>query len=491
MLDLPSSFILRMRDLLGDEYESFRESFERTPAIGLRVNTLKIAPDQLIRIAPWPLDPVPWCPAGFFVEQRPVNGSPLVADHRPPTTDHRPLTPGKHFFHAAGLYYLQEPSAMAVAEALDVQPGHRVLDLAAAPGGKATHLAALMGDRGLLVANEIERSRIKALGENLERWGGRNVVITNDSPERLASRWAGVFDRVLLDAPCSGEGMFRKNPAALAEWSVEHVIGCAIRQGNILESAARLVKPGGLLVYSTCTFAPEENEQRIAAFLRDHPGWQLESIPLRPGFAPARPDWADPPLPELTHAVRLWPHLLRGEGHFIARLRKPDRAAHESSAMVHESWSRRTRVRRESSGERASAGDSPGMWRSFARESLRESFSAERLMTHGDQIYLAPDLPLDLDGVRGVRSGLWLGTIKPGRFEPSHALALALRPDEARQTADLDHDSTMRYLRGETIDRTGPDGWTLMTIDGFALGWGRRVRGVIKNFYPKGLRRAG
>ncbi len=377
---------------------------------------------------------------------------------------------------------------MAVAEALDAQPGERVLDLAAAPGGKATQIAALMGDRGLLVANEIERSRVKALGENLERWGARNVIITNDSPERLAERWAGMFDRVLLDAPCSGEGMFRKNPAAQAEWSIEHVIGCAIRQGNILASAARLVRPGGVLVYSTCTFAPEENEQRIAAFLRDHPGWQLEAIPLWPGFAPARPDWVDPPLPDVTHAVRLWPHRLRGEGHFIARLRRGVDDPREAPA-ARTSLRTTAQARRESRRERSISADPHALWRAFAREALRESWPVERIVTHGDQLYLSPEWLLDLDGVRVVRSGLWLGTIKPGRFEPSHALALALRPAAVHDSVALDHDATTRYLRGETIVSAGPDGWTLMTVDGFALGWGRRVRGVIKNFYPKGLRR--
>lgn len=373
---------------------------------------------------------------------------------------------------------------MAVAEALDVQPGQRVLDLAAAPGGKATHIAALLADQGLLVANEIDRGRVKALGENLERWGARNVVLTNAAPERLAQRWGAAFDRVLLDAPCSGEGMFRKHPVALAEWSVEQVQGCAARQARLLDDAARLVRPGGLLVYSTCTFAPEENEQRIAAFLRTHPDWSLEPIPLWPGVAPARPDWADPPLPDLAHAVRLWPHRLPGEGHFIARLRRHAGASDAPSARAPARAGRLRPTTRRAATEVLAA------WQAFARDTLRVTLPIERGVAQDDQLYLLPALELPPAGdVRIVRAGLWLGTLRPGRFEPSHALALALRPDEVRQTHALDHRSVLAYLRGETLARPGADGWVLMTFDGFPLGWGRRVGGVIKNFYPRGLRR--
>lgn len=470
MLDLPAAFIARMRALLGDEAEALLTALRRPPQAGLRVNTLKIAPDELRRRVPWQLAALPWCPSGFVVQ----GAAEQEADRAAPVG-----TPGRHPWHAAGLYYLQEPSAMAVAEALDVQPGQCVLDLAAAPGGKATHIAALLGDRGLLVANEVERSRIKALGENLERWGAHNVLITNEAVERLVQRWGALFDRVLLDAPCSGEGMFRKLPQARAEWSVQQIQGCAARQARILEQAAHLVRPGGLLVYSTCTFAPEENEQRIAAFLRAHPDWRLEPIPPQPGFAPARPDWVDPPLPELVHAVRLWPHRLAGEGHFIARLRRAEQAGAAPPAADLQS----------ASGARLPA-ELLAAWQAFARATLRVELPLARIAARGDHLVLLPEVVPPLDGVRVVRAGVWLGTRRPGRFEPAHALALAVRAEDVHRTHALDERSVVAYLRGEPLREAGADGWLLMTFAGAPLGWGRRSGGVIKNFYPRGLRRS-
>lgn len=469
---LPLAFIERMRALLGTEADVFFAALERSPAIGLRVNPLKLRPEHFERITPWELEPVPWSLFGFRVAEG--------------------ARPGKHPYHAAGLYYLQEPSAMAVVEALDVRPGMRVLDLAAAPGGKSTQIAGYLDGAGLLVANEVEGSRIKALGENLERWGARNAVITNETPERLADHVGPFFDRVLLDAPCSGEGMFRKNPGARAEWSVEHVAGCAARQSRILDHAARLVAPDGLLVYSTCTFAPEENEQRIAAFLAEHPQWSLIDIPKRHGFVAARPEWAgDRPVPELARAARLWPHRVEGEGHFIALLHNGERSPR---SLLPVAWFHHDETRRQKRGGRHgdrtvdSGAAALAAWQAFEREWLTTRFPADRLVAHSDQVYLTTEQLPNLDGLRVVRSGLWLGTAKPGRFEPSHALALALLPDEARLTISLKLDEAERYLRGETFADDGPDGWVLIAVNGWPLGWGRRVGGLIKNFYPKGLR---
>ncbi|HEY0736856.1 MAG TPA: RsmB/NOP family class I SAM-dependent RNA methyltransferase [Herpetosiphonaceae bacterium] len=469
---LPPAFVERMRALLGAEADAFFAALERSPAIGLRVNPLKLRPEHFERVLPWDLEPVPWIRSGFRVAEG--------------------ARPGKHPYHAAGLYYLQEPSAMAVVEALDVRPGMGVLDLAAAPGGKSTQIAGYLDGAGLLVANEVESSRIKALGENLERWGACNAVITNETPERLADHFGPRFDRVLLDAPCSGEGMFRKNPGARAEWSAEHVAGCGVRQSRILDQAARLVASGGLLVYSTCTFAPEENEQRIAAFLAEHPQWELVDISKLHGFAPARPEWAgDRPVPELTRAVRLWPHLVEGEGHFIALLRNGEQAqptpaaapqAADDKARRQQRGGRRDDRRVDSDAAVRAA------WQAFERESLTGEFPADGLVVHNDQIYAVPrDLP-DLTGLRVVRAGLWLGTAKPGRFEPSHALALGLHMPQARLSISLNLDEAERYLRGETFTSDGPDGWVLIGVDGLSLGWGRRVSGLVKNFYPKGLR---
>ena len=371
-----------------------------------------------------------------------------------------------------------------------------MLDLAAAPGGKATHIAALLDGEGLLVANEVIAGRVKALGENLERWGAANVVLTNDEPARLAERLGPVFDRVLLDAPCSGEGMFRKSPVALRAWSPEHVAGSAVRQGKILAEAARLVRPGGRLLYSTCTFAPEENEAQIARFLAAHPGWDLVGIPKRDGIAPGRPEWSGVPESHpLERAARLWPHRLAGEGHFLALLECPVDGEPVASPAAPPALAPGRSSRSVRSSRAADPAPAPALaaWRAFAAESLAGPWAAvppDRLVEHGGQLFLRPELALPLDGLRVVRPGLWLGAAKPGRFEPSHALALALTGAEARRTVDLSAAEAERYLAGEPLTAPGAPGWTLVTVAGFPLGWGRRSGDTVKNHYPKGLRRA-
>jgi len=460
-----------MRQLLGDEAAAFFASYDRPAPLGLRVNMLKLRPEHLERIAPWDMEPLPWCPTGFWVE--------------------RDARPGRHPYHAAGLYYLQEPSAMAVVEALQVRPGLRVLDLSASPGGKATQIASALDGSGLLVANEINTSRVKALGENLERWGVRNAVVLNETPERLAGHFGATFDRVLLDAPCSGEGMFRRRPDARREWSPAHVAACAVRQERILEQAAQLLVPGGLLVYSTCTFAPEENEARVAAFLDTHAGWELVNIPKRHGSEPGLAAWADPPRPELARAARLWPHKLAGDGHWIALLRAPGTNGTPGLDPWPErgwrEWSRRLRGREHASST-ASAG-APVLWREWQRASLAQQLPEDRVRLRNELLYLLPEGLPELGDLRVVRAGLWLGTLKPGRFEPSHALALALAPDEVHATTNLSAEGAAPYLRGETLPAGGPNGWTLVLVDGWPLGWGKRTGGVVKNYFPKGLRR--
>ena len=445
-----------MKLLLGDEADAFLASYDRAPLSGLRVNPLKLNAAAFASISPWPLTPVPWAEDGFLIESE--------------------GQPGKHPWHAAGLFYLQEPSAMAVAAALDVHPGQFVLDLAAAPGGKATQIAGLMVGGGVLVANEIAPARIKPLGENLERFGVTNAILLNEDPARLAERLGPVFDRVLLDAPCSGEGMFRKTPAARSEWSPEHVAGCAVRQARILESAARLVRPGGLLLYSTCTFAPEENEEQIERFVESHHEFALDPIPHRPGFSPG--------LRGLPQTVRLWPHRSSGEGHFLARMRKGSNT--ESAPST-------SNVRPRADLNRAGANDDRAVlasWRRFSEAVIAsDCFPVDRLLVRGEHLYLSPVPSLDLGGLKVVRPGLPLGMMRPGRFEPSHALALALRLDEAINRTDLNPIETARYLAGEPIPGDGASGWTLLTTDGWPIGWGKRDRSTVKNHYPKGLRR--
>lgn len=459
-LPLPPLFLARMEALLGQEYAAFYASYQQTPHAGLRVNTLKISPAAFAALSPFSLQPLPWSRAAF-----------LLADEGP--------RPGKHPYYAAGLYYVQDPSAMAAAELLQPQPGERVLDLAAAPGGKSTHLASLMQHQGVLVSNEIHSQRVWDLAENLERWGAQNSVVLNETPARLAQHLPAFFDRVLVDAPCSGEGMFRKSDSARRDWSPELVQGCALRQGPILRQAARLVRPGGWLAYATCTFAPEENEGVVAAFLRQHPHFELVDVACQPGFAPGQPAWLAPPGPAaLRRAVRLWPHTGPGEGHFVALLHYRDAAEAPPTAPT---------MTRTPPGRQVWA-----WYTEFCQKVLVEMPAADNIHQAGSFLYQTlPGAP-ELQGLRAIHPGRWLGVIKKNRFEPSHALAMSLPAAAVRHTLDMraDDPDVLAYLRGQTLRRSGPDGWLLVTVDGYPLGWGKRVAGVIKNHYPRGLRRA-
>jgi len=458
---LPLAFVERMRTLLGDEADAFLASLEAPPRLGLRLNTLKVTPDAFRALSPFPLEPVPWCPEGFLV---------------PPDVEVRP---GRHPYHAAGLYYLQDPSAMAAAMLLDPQPGEAVLDLAAAPGGKATHLAARMRNQGLLVANDVVRGRTRALVENLERFGVTHTLVTSERPERLADRWPEGFDRVLVDAPCSGEGLFRRWPQARREWRPAVVTGCALRQRTILDAAARLVRPGGRLLYATCTFAPEENEATVAHFLRRHPDFHLVAPPPLPGFAPGRPDWIAPDLARglpLERCLRLWPHQAPGEGHFFALLEREGPSAPAS-------WPR---------ADTPLPARSAHLVEEFWSATLTRPLPLEGWLLWREHLYLPPTAPDAWEPLRPVRAGWQIGRLARRRFVPAHALALALLPSDAYRTLDLEASGpeVAAYLRGKPLHLPGPEGWLLVTVDGFPLGWGKRVQGTVKNHYPRYLRRA-
>jgi 16S rRNA C967 or C1407 C5-methylase (RsmB/RsmF family)/NOL1/NOP2/fmu family ribosome biogenesis protein len=488
---LPGAFEARMRELLGPEAPAFLASYRRPAQRAVRANPLKLDPDALPGLLGIPPDPVPWCPEAWFLPEGVRVGDTLA--------------------HAAGLCYVQEPSALAVGEALDVRPGQRVLDLAAAPGGKATLAAGRLGGHGVVVANEVQRGRVQALADNLDRWGSPRTVLAGDTVARLAAALPGAFDRVLLDAPCSGEGLFRRNPAAAAQWRPGHVPGSAERQRGLLADAARLVRPGGVLVYSTCTFAPEENEQQVAGFLAANPSWELLPIPMHPGFAPGRPDWSPGGPPELSRTVRLWPHHLRGEGHFIAKLARPAGSPGDGdlAAPPGESGSLASRGRpprrgsvadREWEGarlstahrERVGAGGSAAprevleAWRGFATEALEDA--PEEVSVVGERAYRLADPELAGAGVRLVRPGLLLGRARPGRFEPAHALAMAVGVGAARRVRPVDDREAAAFVRGETLGWDGPAGWAVVTWNGWPLGWGRGAGGTLKNHYPKGLR---
>ena len=369
---------------------------------------------------------------------------------------------------------------MAVAEIAAPRPGERVLDLCAAPGGKTSHLASLAGDGCLLISNEIHPQRARILSRNVERMGIRNAAVLNESPDRLAERFPGFFDCIVVDAPCSGEGMFRKEPVALEEWSEENVALCARRQDEILEAALEMLAPGGRLIYSTCTFAPDEDEGTLSRLLERHPELELSELPDYSGFMPARADWYTPAAPGIEKAARLFPHRLCGEGHFAARLvRKGEEDMHGSASVQ----------------PQRKNGKQPDLstWEEFCRQTLTVPLTG-RLELAGDTLSLLPDTLPDLSGLRVIRAGLTLGQLKKGRFEPDHALAMALRPGDVRQTLDLTADDprTLAYLKGEAISGSPElSGYVLVTVDGFSMGWGKASKGTVKNHYPKGLRRLG
>ncbi len=428
---LPEKFLERMEKQLGAEYPAFLQSLERPRAVALRFNPLKGEKASL----PFVKAPVEWEPEGYYYD----------LDARP----------GLHPFHEAGVYYLQEASAMAPVALLDPQPGERVCDLCAAPGGKTTQIAGRMAGKGFLLCNEINPKRAKILRGNIERMGVSNGLVTNEHPKNLSDRYAGFFDRVLVDAPCSGEGMFRKEEAAVTDWSPETVRMCADRQKEILHSAAALLKPGGRLVYSTCTFATAENEQVIEEFLSSHPEFEPENVEA-PWFTAGK-----------NGTFRLWPHKLLGEGHFAAVLKK---TGGEEGEITPEK------------GEKL-----PAQWLDFAKK-LDIRLPEGKAIFFGSSLYWAP---VDMPGIRGVKvlcPGLQLGEVKKDRFEPAHALALWLKTASNVHELPSDSQQLKAYMNGQTIpsDRYG---WCLVTVDGYSIGWGKGDKNILKNHYPKGLRR--
>ena len=471
MRELPKLFKARMKQQLKEEYEDFLACYEREGYAGLRVNTEKISVERFRGLFPFPLEPVPWTDCGFYYEKMREQDEEEARKAAGVT---------KHPYYYAGLYYIQEPSAMLPASVLPVNPGDRVLDLCAAPGGKSTQAAARLGGEGLLVSNEIHPARAKILSENVERMGLTNAVVTNESPERLSAYFPEYFDKILVDAPCSGEGMFRKHEEACSEWSPENVELCAKRQDSVLDEAAAMLKKGGRLVYSTCTFALQEDEGSVARFLLRHPEFSIKETHRYDGMEPGRPDWAgtDPVPDGMEKTIRLWPHKLHGEGHFLAVL--------EKTGEVPEGY----RARSLYGIQKGIAPKDFAAWKEFERENLKKQFDGIFLL-FGDQLYLAPkDMPA-LKGLKVLRPGLHLGTMKKGRFEPAHALALSLSPKDAVHCCNLSGDSqeARQWINGMTLSKDGEKGWQLVCVDGYSLGWGKLAGGILKNHYPKGLRK--
>ena len=458
MINLPAAFTERMKQMLGREYDAFIASYDKERSQGLRVNGLKADLAEFAKTAPFSLNPVAWAAEGFA----------YGAEDRP----------GRHPYHDAGVYYIQEPSAMIAASLLNPQPGEMILDLCAAPGGKSTQAAARLSGEGLLVSNEIHPARAKILSQNIERMGIRNAVVTNEDSGRLTKYFPAFFDGIIVDAPCSGEGMFRKDETAVTEWSPENVRRCAGRQQEILENAAMMLKPGGRLVYSTCTFDPKENEQVIEHLLKTYPEFRILKIAPYEGFVQGMPEVTESRDPSLADTVRIFPHKMKGEGHYLALVQKGEPC---------------DRVKGELTGGKGKK-KLPEELEEFLND-VKKEIRTDLLDIHGERVYVMPAGLPNLKGLRFLRTGLLLGELKKKRFEPSQAFAMTLKKDDYEKIVDLplEDDRVSRYLKGETLDvddlvETKAKGWYLVCVDGYPLGWGKLANGTLKNKYLPGWR---
>ena len=432
MSNLPQAFIDEMKSLLPEqEWTDFFGVYDEKPYKGVRVNTLKCDSDTLRKYVPFDSVCVEWEENGFCTQEEKVGGNPA---------------------HFAGLFYSQEPSAMCAAPLLEVQAGERVLDLCSAPGGKGTQLAARMQGAGVLVLNEPVFSRAKILSQNVERMGVKNAVVTSAMPHELSEKLPNYFDKILVDAPCSGEGMFRKNAKeALEEWSVENVALCAKRQSEILDEATKMLKVGGRLVYSTCTFSYAEDEGQVQAYLQKHPEMRL------------------------IKQEKLYPHKVKGEGHFAALFEKIDGIDTQIVKTLKPACSK--------SAEKA--------YQEFEKSFFKGTF-ARYLHEVNGVLYELPQGVFDWKGLQVLRVGVRLGEMVNGRFEPSHSLAMACRADECKNTYSLAFDDVAldKFLRGETVEGDAGKGWCLVCLDSYPVGLGKCVNGVLKNHIPKGLRKS-
>lgn len=459
-MNLPIEFEKKMKAFLGDEWDDFLYSYDNNRFQALRFNTLKVqSPEERMRILKTLKissdKKVSWANEAYYFDEN--------------------VRPGKHPYHEMGLYYIQEPSAMSAAALLAPKPGMRVLDLCAAPGGKSTQLATYLGDSGLLVSNEINTQRSRILSQNIERMGIKNAIVTNEDSFVLASHFPGFFNAIQVDAPCSGEGMFRKLPEAIEQWSMENVAICAARQKEILDNAAVMLKPGGTIVYSTCTFSKEENEDVIEYFLERHPDFTLEEM------------------------ERFWPHKVDGEGHFVAKLVR--RGCVDTDLKA----DRKTKKNKNSKNRKnetkpALTKENMKLLSEFLDETISEDMAAwiknSRLVMFGEQLYRLPDMEVDIKGLKVQRAGLHIGEFKKQRFEPSHSLALALKLSEAKNVVKLtwDDPQTTGFFNGQSVmlsdEQTAEckKGWALVCVDGYLAGWGKVNGAQVKNHYPKGLR---
>lgn len=465
---LPLPFLERMKEMLRDDYDAFLKSYENPRTYGLRVNTAKLSCQEFEALSPFKLQPIPWISNGYFYNE----------ENRPARCP----------YYQAGLYYLQEPSAMTPASRLPIEPGDFVLDLCAAPGGKATALGAALNDTGFLLANDISTSRARALLRNLELFGIKNMLVTDEKPAKLAQRFPSFFNKILLDAPCSGEGMFRKEEALARDWTPEKSAELSDIQKDLVLKAADMLRPGGMLLYSTCTFAPCEDEEVVAYLLSERPDMELIEMPGYEGFSAGRPKFAGAAAAfdseELRKCVRIFPHKMDGEGHFLALFRKKGDSLPPVFRSLEKGPDKNTRK-----------------WLDefFAEIGLKtlggQEFDWNRVEVRKDKVYYQLPFPLDLRGISFLRNGLYLGDLKKNRFEPSQPLALALHKGDIEATISLSvsDERITRYLKGETLN-IEPDeaahkkGWHLLCADGYPVGFGKLVNGILKNKYPAGWR---
>ena len=428
MKKLPQRFLDDMKELLMDEYDDFIKSYDEPKTTGLRINTLKINKEELLNLNLYNLTPIPWADEGFYYDEE--------VDR-----------PGKSPLHESGAYYLQEPSAMSVVPHLDIKEGDKVLDMCAAPGGKSTYILSKLNDTGLLVSNEINSTRIRALGENLERFGARNCIITNTDSNNLRKVFTGYFDKIVIDAPCSGQGMFRKDEVAIEDWSYAKVLECQSIQKEIIRDGYDMLKNGGVLVYSTCTFAKEENEDVINEFISEYENAKLIEM------------------------QRIWPHKVSGEGHFVAKIQKLENEDCNVKYIKIKNNDKEVKDYRE-----------------FEKKFLNISVES-RFDIRGENLYLLPEEHPDTKKLKVLRYGLHLGMLKKNRFEPSHALSHYLKMEDVKNVENfsVQDDKILDYLRGNTIETGKSRGWVLVCV-GIGLGWGKESNGILKNHYPKGLR---
>lgn len=459
-MNLPIEFEKKMKAFLGDEWDDFLYSYDNNRFQALRFNTLKVqSPEERMRILKTLKissdKKVSWANEAYYFDEN--------------------VRPGKHPYHEMGLYYIQEPSAMSAAALLAPKPGMRVLDLCAAPGGKSTQLATYLGDSGLLVSNEINTQRSRILSQNIERMGIKNAIVTNEDSFVLASHFTGFFNAIQVDAPCSGEGMFRKLPEAIEQWSMENVAICAARQKEILDNAAVMLKPGGTIVYSTCTFSKEENEDVIEYFLERHTDFTLEEM------------------------ERFWPHKVDGEGHFVAKLVRRG-SINEFVEADGKTKKNKNSKNRKNETKTALTKENMKLLSEFLDETISDDMAAliknSRLVMFGEQLYRLPDMEVDIKGLKVQRAGLHIGEFKKQRFEPSHSLALALKLNDAKNVVKLtcDNPQTIGFFNGQSVmlsDEQAAEckkGWALVCVDGYTAGWGKVNGTQVKNHYPKGLR---